>query len=247
VGDRTTGGHDGLRSPVEHGHRDVAGGAARAAVFGISDGLVSNVGLILGVAGADSAADLVRVAGLAGLLAGAISMAAGEYNSMRVQQELFERELSLERREIERNPSVEAVELAQRYQSRGVDAGLAQELAASLMEDPELALEFHAREELGVNPGNLGSPVGAALASLAAFTVGALVPLLPWFVLDGTSALIVTLVLAMVAALSIGFAISRFTEGPPGRAMARQLVFTAVPAALTFAIGSAIGANLEGG
>ncbi|MEZ5228738.1 MAG: VIT1/CCC1 transporter family protein [Acidimicrobiales bacterium] len=115
----------------EHHHRDIQGGAARAAVFGMSDGLVSNVGLILGVAGADSSSSAVVLAGLAGLVAGAISMAAGEYNSMRVQSELLERELAMERREIERNPAVEAVELAQRYQSRGVDPDLARNLANS--------------------------------------------------------------------------------------------------------------------
>jgi vacuolar iron transporter family protein len=231
--------------PVEHGHRDVAGGAARAAVFGVSDGLVSNVGLIVGVAGAERTADLVQVAGLAGLLAGAISMAAGEYNSMRVQRELFERELTLERREIERNPSVEAVELAQRYQSRGVDPDLARELAQSLMSDPELALEFHAREEMGVDPRNLGSPVAAAAASFAAFTVGAALPLLPWFALDGTVALVVTLVVALAAALAIGLAISRFTELSSVRSMARQVAFTAVPAGLTFLLGSLLGVNLD--
>jgi vacuolar iron transporter family protein len=231
--------------PVEHSHRDIGGGAARAAVFGISDGLVSNVGLILGVAGAETSADLVILGGTAGLLAGAISMAAGEYNSMRVQSELFERELALERREIRRNPSVEAVELAQRYQSRGVDPDLARQLAESVMADPDVALEFHAREELGIDPGRLGSPVGAAAASFAAFTVGAVVPLTPWFFLDGTTALFVTLAAALVAAVLIGYAISRFTEGSALRAVSRQVLFTAVPAALTFALGSLIGINLD--
>lgn len=230
---------------AEHHHRDIAGGAARAAVFGISDGLVSNVGLILGVAGAATDASVVRLAGLAGLVAGAISMAAGEYNSMRVQAELYERELDLERREIQRNPSVEAVELAQRYQSRGVDPDLARDLARSLISDPDLALEFHAREELGVVPGELGSPVAAAVSSLAAFTVGALAPLLPWFVLSGTPALVVTLVVALVAALAVGYATSRFTEGSAVRTMARQVAFTAVPAALTYAIGNLVGVNLD--
>jgi vacuolar iron transporter family protein len=233
------------RPHVEHDHRDVGGGAARAAVFGISDGLVSNVGLILGVAGADPSPSLVRIAGLAGLLSGAISMAAGEYNSMRVQGELFQRELALERREIERNPSVEALELAQRYQSRGVDPDLARELAESLMGDPELALEFHAREELGVNPGHLGSPLSASLASFGAFTVGASVPLLPWLGLSGSTALGVTLVAALTAAVLVGLAIARFTEGPPLRTAFRQVLFTAVPAAVTYALGSLIGVNLD--
>ena len=229
----------------EHDHRNIGGGWARAGVFGISDGLVSNVGLILGVAGADPGPGVVRLAGLAGLLAGAISMAAGEYNSMRVQAELFERELRLERREIERNPLLEADELAERYRSRGVSAGLARQLADSVMDDPEVALEFHAREELGVIPGELGSPVRAAASSFAAFTVGAGAPLLPWFVADGTSALVVTLVVALAAALAVGWAVARFTEGAPLRAMARQVAFTAVPAAVTYAIGSVVGVTLE--
>ncbi len=228
----------------EHHHRDINGGSARAAVFGASDGLVSNVGLILGVAGAQAAAGPVRLAGLAGLVAGAISMAAGEYNSMRVQTELFEREIALERREIERNPAVEAVELAQRYQSRGVDPDVARQLANGLMADTELALEFHAREELGIIPGELGSPIGAAVASLGAFAIGAVLPLIPWFITEGTSAVIASIVLALVAAVAIGVATARFTEGDLTRTVLRQVVFTAVPAAITYLIGSAIGIGL---
>lgn len=228
----------------EHHHRDIQGGAARAAVFGMSDGLVSNVGLILGVAGADSDSNAVVLAGIAGLVAGAISMAAGEYNSMRVQSELLERELAMERREIERNPRVEAVELAQRYQSRGVDPDLARDLANSLIDDPELALEFHAREELGIQPGEFGSPIGAALASLATFSVGAVLPLVPWFLTDGDGAIVATLVVALVAAVALGLAVARFTEVSRLKTVARQLVFTAVPAALTYAIGSAVGVGV---
>jgi vacuolar iron transporter family protein len=229
----------------EHHHRDIGGGTARAAVFGASDGLVSNVGLILGVAGANAASGPVRLAGVAGLVAGAISMAAGEYNSMRVQSELFEREIALERREIERNPAVEAVELAQRYQSRGVHPDVARDLANGLMADPELALEFHAREELGIIPGELGSPTGAAVSSLGAFAVGAALPLVPWFLSDGNTALIASLVVALVAAVAIGYAIARFTEGNMARTIARQVAFTAVPAAITYVIGSAIGVGLN--
>ncbi len=228
----------------EHHHRDIQGGAARAAVFGMSDGLVSNVGLILGVAGADTSAGVVVLAGLAGLVSGAISMAAGEYNSMRVQAELLERELAMERRELERNPRVEAVELAQRYQSRGVDPDLARDLANSLINDPELALEFHAREELGIHPEALGSPAAAALASLATFSFGAILPLLPWLFSEGRPALVATLLLALVAAVAIGFAIARFTEVSRSKTIARQVVFTAVPAALTYAIGSLVGVGL---
>ncbi len=227
-----------------HHHRDIQGGAARAAVFGVSDGLVSNVGLILGVAGADTSANVVVVAGLAGLVAGAISMAAGEYNSMRVQAELLERELDIERREIARNPRIEAEELAQRYESRGVDADLARELAHSLIDDPDLALEFHARDELGIQPGETGSPFQAAAASLGTFSIGAVVPLLPWLFSEGGTALVATLILAFLAAVGIGLAIAAFTEVSRSKTILRQIVFTAVPAALTYAIGSLVGVGV---
>jgi VIT1/CCC1 family predicted Fe2+/Mn2+ transporter len=228
----------------EHHHRDVKGGAARAAVFGVSDGLVSNVGLILGVAGADPAPSVVRIAGLAGLIAGAISMAAGEYNSMRVQTELLERELQMERIELRRNPHVETVELTQIYQSRGIDPDRARELAQEMMRDPDLALQTHAREELGIDPDELGSPVQAALSSLAAFTAGALVPLLPWFVIGHGGAIVASLVLAVVAAVVVGFLTARFTDRPAGRIVGRQVAFTVVPAAITFVIGNLVGASV---
>ena len=229
---------------IEHHHRDIQGGSARAAVFGVSDGLVSNVGLILGVAGADPAPGVVRVAGLAGLIAGAISMAAGEYNSMKVQAELLERELELERIELRRNPHVETVELAQIYQSRGVDPDSARRMAEDLMRDPEMALQAHAREELGIDPESLGSPVGAATSSFAAFGVGAVLPLVPWFITSGTAATVASLVAAVVAAVVVGWAVGRFTERPKARTIVRQVVFTLVPAAITYAIGSAVGVGV---
>jgi VIT1/CCC1 family predicted Fe2+/Mn2+ transporter len=214
-------------------------------VFGVSDGLVSNVGLILGVAGADPGPGVVRVAGLAGLLAGAISMAAGEYNSMRVQAELLQRELDLERIELRRNPNVEKVELQQIYAARGMDPDMARELAEAVMADPDLALETHAREELGIDPGSLGSPIAAASSSLAAFAVGALVPLLPWFVGEGTAATVASLVLAVVAAVVVGLVTARLTERPAPRMVLRQVGFTIVPAAITFAIGSLVGVGVS--
>jgi VIT1/CCC1 family predicted Fe2+/Mn2+ transporter len=225
---------------MEHHHRDVRGGAARAAVFGVSDGLVSNVGLILGVAGAEPGADVVRLAGLAGLVAGAISMAAGEYNSMRVQTELLERELELERVELRRNPQVETVELAQIYQSRGMDPDAARDAAEAMMADPDLALEAHAREELGIDPSELGSPRAAAASSLVAFAAGAVVPLAPWFVGSGTAAIVASLALASVTAVVVGYLVARYAERPAWFAVGRQLLFTLAPAALTFAIGRAL-------
>jgi len=205
--------------------------------------LVSNVGLILGVAGADPAPSIVRLAGLAGLIAGAISMAAGEYNSMRVQTELLERELELERLELKRNPEYETAELAEVYETRGMAADQAREMAEAVMSDPEVALETHAREELGLDPSQLGSPVGAALSSFCAFTVGALVPLVPWFLGSGTSAIVASVLAAVLAAMLVGVAIGRFTGRPLVRTVSRQILFTLVPATLTFAVGSAVGVS----
>ena len=139
-----------------HNHRNLQGGGARAAVFGVSDGLVSNVALILGMAGAHSSASAVRLAGVAGLIAGSFSMAAGEYVSMRAQSELMERELDVERQAIRHDPEDERRELAGIYRSRGLDADMADELSVKMMRDPDLALETHAREELGINPEETG-------------------------------------------------------------------------------------------
>jgi vacuolar iron transporter family protein len=229
--------------PDEGHHRDVTGGAARAAVFGVSDGLVSNLGLILGVAGADPAPAVVRVAGLAGLVAGAISMAAGEYNSVRVQNELYERELELERIELRRNPEGETEELAEVYESRGVPGQRALELAQAMMADPDLALEVHAKEELGFAPSSLASPISAAVSSFFTFALGALLPLLPWFVAEGTAATVASLVLAVVGAVVVGWVIAATAERPVVRVVVRQLLFTLVPAAITYAVGSALGVS----
>src|SRR6478609_857319 len=187
----------------EHHHRDVRSGSARAAVFGVSDGLVSNVSLILGVAGASPGAGVVLLAGLAGLIAGSVSMAAGEYVSMRAQTELFERELDMERVELRRNPHVELVELSQIYASRGVDPDRAREMAEDIMADPQTALEAHAREELGINPNSLGSPIGAAVSSFFAFAIGALLPLLPWFFASGDVAIVASIVLGALGAIAV--------------------------------------------
>ena len=231
-------------APVErHHHRDVHGGAARAAVFGISDGLVSNVAIVLGFAGANPAPGLVRLAGLAGLIGGAVSMAAGEYVSMTAQSELLERELAKEREELRHRPSFEREELAEIYRARGMDPETADSAAAQLMKDPEVALATHAREELGIDPGDLGRPLSAAFWSLLTFSFGALIPLLPWFVGTGTGAVVAAVVLASVAALVVGAALARFTERAMAPSALRQLAFAAVPAALTYAIGRAVGVS----
>lgn len=233
------------RSPHAEHHRQVQGGTVRAAVFGVSDGLVSNMGLILGVAGADPVPAAVRLAGLAGLVAGAISMGAGEYNSMRVQAELLQRELDIEARELRRRPNVETVELADLYEQRGLPPEGARALAEAVMKDPEVALEAHAREELGVDPRELGRPVGAAVSSFFSFSLGAIVPLVPWFFGGGTAAIISSLVLGIVAAVVVGIAIGRSTDRPLWHSVGRQVLFTVVPAAITFMIGQALGVNLS--
>ncbi|HEX2064640.1 MAG TPA: VIT1/CCC1 transporter family protein [Acidimicrobiales bacterium] len=230
-------------APPEHHHRNVQGGAARAAVFGISDGLVSNVSLILGVAGANPAPGVVRLAGLAGLVAGAFSMAAGEYVSMKAQAELLERELDLERIEIARRPETERRELAAIYRSRGVEPAVADELATAMMSDPDLALETHAREELGIDPEKLGSPVLAALSSFLAFSFGALLPLVPWLITRGSAATAGSIVVGALAAIGIGVALSFFTGRSRFRSALRQLLIAGAAAAVTFAVGSAVGAE----
>lgn len=228
--------------PEKH-HRDVGGGTARAAVFGVSDGLVSNVAIVLGFAGANPGPGLVRLAGLAGLIGGAVSMAAGEYVSMTAQAELLERELEMERLELRRRPEAERRELAQIYRSRGVDEATAEQLATALSRNPELALQTHAREELGIDPDSLGQPLKASLWSFVTFSIGATIPLLPYFFSSGTAALVVAVVMSVIAALAVGTALARFTGRPIGRSAGRQLLFSAVPAAATYLLGSAVGVS----
>jgi len=229
----------------EHHHRDIDRGTARAAVFGVSDGLVSNVSLILGVAGANPGVGVVRLAGLAGLIAGAVSMAAGEYVSMKAQTELYERELDLERRELRRNPHVETVELTQIYQSRGVDPDRARELAQQMMADPELALQTHAREELGIDPDKLGSARAAAVSSFFAFAIGALVPLLPWFFGSGTAATVMSIVLGGLASVIVGSLLARFTGRAVWFSAGRQLAIAAFAAGVTFLVGHIVGVGVS--
>jgi len=226
---------------IEHHHRNVQGGAARAAVFGISDGLVSNVGLVLGVAGSNAAPGFVRLAGVAGLVSGAFSMAAGEYLSMTAQTELLERELEMERIEIYRNPQSERQELAAIYASRGVDPDVADQLAAEMMRDPEMALEAHAREELGIDPTQLGSPVGAAASSFVAFALGALIPLLPWFVSRGAAASVASVILGVLGAVGIGAGLGAVTGRRPLRPALRHLAVAGAAAVVGYVLGSLIG------
>lgn len=233
-----------IPSRPESHHRNIQGGTARAAVFGISDGLVSNVALILGVAGASPGPGVVRLAGLAGLIAGAISMAAGEYISMTAQRELLTRELEMEAIELHRQPENERRELIQIYRSRGIEPETAERLATEMMRNPELALETHAREELGIDPAELGSPVGAASSSFLAFAVGAFIPLLPWLLTRGGAALGLSITLGALAALAVGAALARFTGRSASRSALRQLLWAAVPAAITYGVGALVGVGV---
>ena len=226
---------------LDQHHRSVQGGSARAAVFGVSDGLVTNLALILGMAGAHPGGGVVRLAGVAGLVAGAFSMAAGEYVSMRAQTELFQRELALESHEIRTRPEGERRELVRIYESRGVESSAAARLASEMMRTPELALETHAREELGINPHALGSPIRAAASSFGAFALGAVLPLLPWLITSGDGAAVASVVVAGVAAVAVGAALSVFTRRRWWGSALRQLAISAGAAAVTFGIGSAVG------
>lgn len=212
-------------------------------MFGISDGLVSNTSLILGIAGASSAAGIVRLAGLAGLFGGAFSMAAGEYISMRAQSELFQREIEIERKEIGRHPEGEHRELVHLYERRGMPAELARQVADEMMSDPELALETHAREELGIDPGSTGKPIQAAVSSFVTFAVGAFMPLLPFLFSSGTTATLSAVAIAGLSALVVGGLLSIFTGRDWWFSALRQLFICAVAGAITYGIGSAIGVS----
>jgi VIT1/CCC1 family predicted Fe2+/Mn2+ transporter len=227
-----------------HRHPDVQGGAARAAVFGISDGLVSNVALILGIAGASTDPTFVRVAGVSGLLAGAISMAAGEYVSLRAQAELVERELEIERRSIAENPEAETAELAAIYRERGLDPDHADQVAEGLMADPEVALEVHAREELGVNPAQLGNPMVASASSFGSFALGAFVPLVPWLGGGGNNAVWASVILGLSVAALVGAVLARLTERSVVRTVARQLLVVGGACGATYLIGTALGTSV---
>jgi VIT1/CCC1 family predicted Fe2+/Mn2+ transporter len=213
------------------------GGALRAAVFGVNDGLVSNAGLILGVAGADLDPEAIVVAGFAGMLAGGFSMAAGEYISVRTQREFLEHQIALERSEIAVMPEEEIAELALIYGARGLDPAQAEALARRIVSDPEQGLQTLAREELGLDPEGLGSPPQAAAASFFSFAAGALLPLLPWLAARGTPALAGTVVVTLLALLAVGGAMSLFTGRRPLWSAVRMALIGSAAGAATWLIG----------
>ena len=222
-----------------------AGGNLRAAVFGVNDGLVSNVSLILGVAGASGDAKAVLLAGIAGLLAGAFSMAAGEFVSVRSQREMFEYQIGLEREELEEYPEQEAEELALIYKAKGLTATEAKEVADKLISDPARALDTLAREELGLNPDELGSPWGATLFSFFSFAAGAFVPLLPFLITDGPITLPISVGSAGVVLFLVGTVLSLFTGRNAVLGGVRMLLIGSSAGGVTFLIGRLIGVALN--
>ncbi|MBS1200019.1 MAG: hypothetical protein H6R27_697 [Proteobacteria bacterium] len=220
------------------------GGNLRAAVFGINDGLVSNACLILGVAGAGAGPGPVLTAGVAGLLAGALSMAAGEYVSVRSQREMFEYQIGLERDELAEYPDEEAEELALIYAARGMEVGRARELARELMRDPDHALDTLAREELGLNPDDLGSPWGAALSSFAAFAAGAIVPLLPFLLGPPGGGVRATVLLTGASLFGVGTALSLFTGRSAVMGGLRMMAIGGGAGLTTWLIGRLLGVGL---
>jgi VIT1/CCC1 family predicted Fe2+/Mn2+ transporter len=227
---------------VHHDHRDVTGGWLRPAVFGVMDGLVSNVSLIAGVAGGGVAPHTVALTGLAGLIAGAVSMATGEYISVSSQTELTRAEIAVEKREIAARPEAEKSELTELYISRGVEPALARKVVEQLSLDPEQTWRIHAREELGVDPDDLPSPWTAAGSSFAAFAVGAIVPLLPYLL--GASSLLISAVLSAIGLFVAGALVSRFTSRGWLYSGLRQLLLGALAAAVTYGIGRGVGVGL---
>ena len=227
------------------GHREVAGGLARAAVFGMSDGLMSNVLLVVGFAGSDVNGSVVRLAGLAGALAGAISMAAGEWISISAQNELVVREMEVERRELGVHKEAEQRELASMYESHGMEPSTAALAAADVMRDTERALLVHAREEFGVDPNNLPSAWQAAVLSFVCFVVGALLPVIPWFFGEGNAATAITVSIGVVAAAALGWAIGQFAERNRVKSAARQVLIMLAAAVVTFSIGKALGVSVS--
>lgn len=229
----------------ERWHRTGGGGALRASVFGVSDGLLSNSALVMGFAGAQTNGDFVLLAGVAGLLAGAFSMGSGEYVSMRAQRELFERQIELEREELLVDPDEELKELTLIYRAKGLSKEQAAETAAKLMENPQVALETLVREELGLDPSELGSPWSAAIGSFLAFAVGAVVPVIPFlFAADASTPFVAASgALSALALFAVGASLSLFTGRSALFSGARQVVLGAIAAGLTYGIGRIIGVS----
>jgi VIT1/CCC1 family predicted Fe2+/Mn2+ transporter len=228
---------------LHHSHRDVTGGWLRPATFGVMDGLVSNFALVAGVVGGGAGGHSVVLAGLAGLVAGACSMATGEYTSVSSQNELTRAEIASEQHELKMHPDDELRELTLVFQARGVSPELADRVARALSEDHEVAWRVHVREELGVDPDDLPSPWVAAGSSFAAFAIGALLPLLPF--LFGASSVLPALLVAVVALLLTGGVVAKLTGRPTWFGGSRQLLLGGLSAALTYGVGLLVGVGIS--
>lgn len=226
-------------------HRGDRSGALRAGVFGISDGLVSNTALVMGFAGSGVSRTVTLLAGVAGLLAGSFSMAAGEYVSMSSQREMYQREIALEEAELTEKPEEEHAELVLIYRAKGLSRPEAEKLADKIMADRSVALDTLAREELGLDPDELGSPWGAALSSLLAFAIGALVVVVPYLAGSGTAALVAAIILALAAMFAVGASIGAMNGRNPVRSGLRQVLAGTLAAAVTFGVGHLIGAHVS--
>ncbi len=227
-------------------HMASRGGSMRAAVFGINDGLVSNFSLVMGFAGAEAKPEYILLAGVAGLLAGSFSMAAGEYVSMRAQRELFEQQIAMEKQELEMSPKEEEEELSLIYQAKGIAEADARLMARRIVENPRTAIDTLAREELGLDPSQLGSPWGAAGSSFVAFIVGAIVPVLPYLVAAGNTAWMMSGLLSCLALFSVGALISIFTARGPLVSGLRMLAIGLLASATTYGVGWLLGVSVAG-
>jgi VIT1/CCC1 family predicted Fe2+/Mn2+ transporter len=227
-----------------HWHSSDQSGRLRAGVFGVNDGLVSNLSLVMGVAGASPGASVIVLSGVAGLLAGAFSMAAGEYISVRTQRERYQRLLAIERRELVDDPAEEARELAAIYAAKGLTREDAERVAGQLMRDPETALATMAREELGLNPDDLGSPLAAAASSFVTFALGAVLPVLPFLLLAEAPAVIVAAAVGAVALFGVGAGLSRLTGRSMVASALRMLAIGGSAALVTYIVGNLIGVSV---
>lgn len=237
---------EGVVGAEEEWHRAGQSGTLRAVIFGVSDGLVSNTSLVMGVAGAASGdPHFILLAGIAGLLAGSFSMAAGEYISMQSQRELFERQIHLEREELRVMPEEEEAELAAIYRAKGFTASEAATIAHRMFGDPEAALDTLVREELGLDPEELGNPWRAAFGSFVAFAIGAVVPVIPFLFGGGVGVFVASIGLSLVAMFAVGVGVSLLTGRSALVSGARQVAIGVAAAGVTFLVGRLIGVSVS--
>jgi VIT1/CCC1 family predicted Fe2+/Mn2+ transporter/rubrerythrin len=231
---------------TERWHISAHGGGLRAAVFGINDGLLSNFSLVMGFAGAEAKPEYIILAGVAGLLAGSFSMAAGEYVSVSAQREVFEQQIAIEKEELEMSPKEEEEELSLIYQAKGIPEQEASRLAQRIIQNPKTAIDTLAREELGLDPAGLGSPWTAAISSFCAFVIGAFVPVAPYLLTAGTKAWIASAALSFFALFTVGAVLSIFTARGPLLSGARMLGIGLLVSAITYSVGWLFGVSVVG-